>query len=134
MVTLDEIHKKVIENARKISASNTLFPTFGDLHYDGTPCILIEREQFTYTAKERNNVVMNKQTNDIDELLFWVFEDITFFMASDYELNHRINNLDSRRLLHTHQLELLGNINIDWARRRAIQIEEVLKNSPYRDK
>ena len=70
-------------------------------------------------------------TQDIDELLYWVFEYITFSMASSYAAMHRDSINNHRRVMFLHQLELLKKLNPFWEKRREKEIDEILKFSPY---
>ncbi len=54
-------------------------------------------------------------------------------MASKYELAHRVEGKDSRRLLFQHQTDLLGQLSDDWAERLRQYHERVLENHPFDD-
>jgi hypothetical protein len=59
--------------------------------------------------------------------------DVTFSLASEYERRHRVSGRDFRRLLFQKQIDLLGQLNADWALRRQHEIERVLAAYPYDD-
>jgi hypothetical protein len=64
---------------------------------------------------ERGNEYDRRFTPFLDQLLFWIFRDITFRMSSDYELENRINNQDSRILLFSYHIDLMSKIKQEYA-------------------
>ena len=60
-------------------------------------------------------------------------QDITHYIAGQYELDHRLPNQDSRRILFAKQLELLAAIHPDYAAWRKAEIDTILQQHPYRD-
>ncbi len=54
------------------------------------------------------------QTNDLDTLLYWIFANLTFSMAVEYELAHRVEGQDFWVVLFRHQAELLSKLNTNW--------------------
>lgn len=55
-------------------------------------------------------------------------------MAMVYEAKNRIRNVDTRRLLFSHQLSLLEKVDSNWAQMKVIEIDEILIINPYVDK
>ncbi len=51
----------------------------------GRPYIKFENG-YQYINSERGYVISKQVTSDIDELLYWIFEDITSKIAGEYEL------------------------------------------------
>jgi catechol 2,3-dioxygenase-like lactoylglutathione lyase family enzyme len=68
---------------------------------------------------ERGQELRRDTTRDLDELLYHVFESVTFELACDYERAHRIAGEDIRRQLFARQLELLSSLSPAWAEREA---------------
>ena len=99
----------------------------------GDPHIEINETGYHYVIWERGNEQRRSSTKDLDDLLYWIMKDITFNMASDYELENRIPNQDSRRLLFETQLKLLKNVNIDFYNRLEDEITNLLIKYPYDD-
>jgi len=133
MITLEEIQQLVSKIAEVIDAPISKNLTFGISRDDGTPCIQIGQDSYYYVARDRNTIAFQKQTRDLDELMYWVFCGVTSEMAYDYALEHPINHVFSRRLKFSYQLKLLDRINKDWSRKRCQEIEEILLNYPYKD-
>src|SRR5688572_24688399 len=133
MMMLQDIKKQVNQLAKQIDAPLNFLPIFGTLKRDGTPHIEIGTEAYYYIAYDRNITSTNRQTLDIQELLYWIFQDITSQMGYSYELRHRNPKVESRRLAFRHQLELLEKLNLQWKEKREREIEEILHKHPYRD-
>ena len=134
MFSLIEIKQKIEQLAIQIDASaNQMLPTYGTSKDDGTPYIEVEYSNYFYLAYDRDTKSINRKTQDIDELLYWVFAGVTFNMASSYASAHRDPSINYRRIMFSHQLELLEKLNPLWRKRREKEIDEILKGSPYSD-
>lgn len=132
MFTMNEIKHQIEKIAGQIHAPGTLMPTYGYSKNDGTPHVEVDDLFYYYMNLERDKKILNRKTSELDALLYWVFVDITSSMASYYEKTHRDPKIDPRRVRFEHQLFLLEIINHDWKERREIEIEEILKISPYK--
>ncbi len=75
----------------------------------------------SYVIVERGTELQRRTTTDLDKLSYWIFRDVTFSMAVDYEVAHRIEGQDFRILLFQHQLQLLHNLRPEWRHRYAIE-------------
>jgi hypothetical protein len=130
MRSLAEIEAIINKLARQISAPSSAMPTYNNSRRDGTPDIEVGNSLYYYRAFDRSAVSSNRQTDNIARLLYWVFEDITSMMASDYVREHREPQTDPRKARFEYQLLLLDKINHEWKEIRKKEIEEILKNSP----
>ena len=129
MLTLDQIKQRIEQLADQIHAPANTMPTYGFLRRDGTPNIEVDSLAYYYVNYDRNTKVFDRKTSDLDVLLYWVFEDITFIMASEYVRANRDPKVDSRKVRFEHQLSLLEVIHPDWKERKEKEIAEILKNS-----
>ncbi|MEJ2294250.1 MAG: Imm63 family immunity protein, partial [Candidatus Lokiarchaeota archaeon] len=68
---------------------------------------------------------------DVHKLLYWIFKDIVFEMASDYELNHRKPEEDFRKLLFNKDLALFEKLDNQWYVWEKEDIDNILKENPY---
>ena len=140
MIAISEIKGKAYELGEKIGVekSSTLYPIFSeatdivDLYNDGTS-VYVENSTYNYIIMNRGNISRQYKYKDVDGILYAIFKSITFQIASDYEKSNRKENEDFRRQLFDKQLELLSNINKNFAERRKKEIDEILKISPFRD-
>lgn len=72
-------------------------------------------------------------TDDLDELLFRIFQSVTHDLAFAYELAHRMETQDCRRLGFRRQVELLSAISPSWAERKGREHDRILKEHPFGD-
>jgi hypothetical protein len=133
MITLNDVKNQVDQLAKVINAPGELLPTYGSSIDNAHPHIEIHGPSYHYIIIERGQEFENKGTFELDELLYWIFQDITFTMAHKYELEHRRPHADIRRLLFSYQLDLLNNLNKNWKKRYEQEVEEILKHHPYSD-
>jgi hypothetical protein len=98
-----------------IDAPERLLPTFGRSADLGRPHIESGRDALHYVVVERGEELTRQNTTDPNTLLEWVFEHVSFSMASTWELAHRNPEEDFRRLLFAKQLVLLDILHPRWA-------------------
>lgn len=131
---LNQIEAEVNRLAAIINAPGSLLPTYGyskDLRF----ChVEAERNgRLSWVAVERGEELKRHNTSQLDELLYWIFSDITFSMALAFELKHRIENQDFRRIMFAKQRELLGTINPKWKALASSRHRDILKDHPFDD-
>ncbi len=80
---------------------------------------------------ERGEEYERGTTDSLDEVLFWIFESITFQMACDHELSHRKPGQDARKLLFANKLGLLASLDEAWARRESQVLSDVMAEHPF---
>jgi len=129
-LSLKEIKKVVAKLSLKISASKDLLPTYGYSRDMAYPHVEVNSEGYHYVVVERGQERSRKTTKELDELLYWIFEKVTFSIASNYELNNRIENQDFRWILFQKQDELLGILNSSWKQKSIIKHSFLLKGYP----
>jgi len=132
--SLSAVKQLVDQLASKIQAPQHLLPTYGESLDDAHPYVEIGRSGLLfYLANERGQEVLRYIAKDIDDLLYNIFEDITFSMAIRYELANRVEEQDFRRISFAEQERLLGELNFDWQIRRRRDIEKTLEDHPFDD-
>ena len=104
VLSLDEVMQLVFRVGARIGLPKEQLQTFGSAAEGES--IEVGR---SYHLKfvERGKEFERRTTDDVDELLYWVFRDVTSGPAAKYELNSRNPNEDFRRRLFQHQLGLL---------------------------
>lgn len=133
MKSLAQIEADVCSMASTIAAPAQALPTFGRSRDGAHPHIEVSAGAYHHVVVERGIELERRSTTDYQELLCWVFADVTHQMAFEFELHHRVEGQDARRLAFRRQLELmalLGPVFEDRARRN---IERILRKAPYRD-
>ncbi len=133
MFTLIEVSSIAERYSRIINAPIDQLLTFGLSRDDGTPNVEISEPFYSYVANDRGIKSINRRTQDIDELLYWVFTDICFNLAVDYEFYHRNPMVDPRRMIFAYQLELINRLNRKWYSKTKKEIKEILDIAPYVD-
>jgi hypothetical protein len=133
ILSLNEIENLVLQAAKKIDATPDLFPTYETIEGTARPAVKVDMFGYHYIISERGALIKHTQTYDINELLYWIFKDITSNMASNYELHHRDNDKDFRRIMFYKQIELLNQIHDNFGAMRQKEISEILQEHPYDD-
>lgn len=124
------IQRRVKTLAEKLGQSNFAISTSSN--EDGSPHIEVD-EGYHFIVRERGLELSRKQTDDLDELLYWIFEGLTARMSWDFELQHRRPAEDSRRQAFAKQIELLASLSSGWAARQRLEQEDIIRHHPFRD-
>lgn len=115
----------MIPNCIRFSLRRGMFLAMG-----GT--IYISNNEYHYVIMERGKENKHYRSLDINDILYPLFEGITFSLASKYELKNRNEKEDPRKLLWGKQLELLGKIDPLFKERCQKEIDSILKIAPYK--
>lgn len=132
MKTIDEIRNQVDQMGMIINAPKKYLQLHNRAIGDGTPYVVIS-EKYEYIASERGVLISREETSDIEELLYWVFDDITSKMAGEYELNNRQKYVDTRRLRFQEQIRLMVMLSDSWGERTKNKFDKILTRNPYVD-
>jgi hypothetical protein len=133
MLTLQEIKAEVDRLAAKIGASGYDLPTYGHSEDGARPHIEVNALGYHYVVVERGSEESRLTTLNLDELLEKIFKSVTFNLACKYELAHRVEFQDSRRILFPRQIGLLNALSANWAERAAQHHQERLRQHPLDD-
>lgn len=98
---------------------------------DGSPHIELSSEGFDLVVTERGSEIGRKSRLSADEVLYCLLEGITFHMATEYELRHRVVGADGRRVWFTYQEELMARLNPDWGTRLKSRHQQILLSHPF---
>ena len=132
MLTLPEIKAEVDQLAAKIDTPENLLPTYGYSRDFAYPHIEVDSRFYYYVIVERGQELDRKWAPFLDQLLEWIFVDVTSQMAGTYELTQRVESQDFRRIMFARQIELLALLNPDWAAREAERHQKILRHAPFR--
>jgi Immunity protein 63 len=130
--TLKEIEADVTRLAQRINATSNQLPTYNMTRDCGHMHIEVDESQYHYVGVERGRE-SRESTADYDELLYWMFQSATHSIAFDYELNHRIEDQDCRRIAFPRQIELMHKINPKMGILCEHSIAKILSTHPYDD-
>jgi protein-S-isoprenylcysteine O-methyltransferase Ste14 len=134
MKSLTEIKAEVDRLAATIGATgNHVLPTYGHTEDFARPHVEVDSRGYHFVVVERGHELERFTTDELDDLLYRVFESVTFSLAFDYELVHRIGTQDCRRLGFQRQTELLSQLSKRWAERTAERHACILREHPFDD-
>lgn len=135
-LTLRQIEGEVTRLASLIGAPRSKLPTFGRSEDFARPHIEVDTCGYHFVVVERGQEFERITTDELDELLYRIFDGVTFSMASDFELTHRYRegNRDCRRVLFSKQVELLHHLSPSWAEREAEDHRRILRRHPFVDR
>ncbi len=121
------------KQALKINVPFHLLPS-EKVQDDGGPHLaILENGDYALIYTERGRVNKKKTSKKLETIAYWVFDDITFGMACSYELQHRKENVDCRRMIFDKQAELMTTIENEWGIQIRARHQEVLAKSPFDD-
>ena len=116
-LTLESIGAAIDELARVIDAPASRLPTLGYSQDVERPHVEVHWQRASYIFFERGERQSRWGTGSFDELLYWVFLDVTFYMACAHEVGHRVDGEEPWRSVLTKQVELLRVLDESWFER-----------------
>jgi hypothetical protein len=126
--------KTIIEGlAEKIGAPLNMLPTYGYSEETARPEIQLDASGYHFVVSERGQETERHTTFDLDEILYDVFDGVTFAMACTYELNHRLEGQDFRRILFSYQEGLMTQLSPAWGNRNKLELNKVFEQYPFED-
>jgi hypothetical protein len=131
--TLRDIETEVAALARHLGAAGQDLPTYGISHDLGRPHIEVENALYHYVVVERGEELERRSTESYDELLYWIFRDVTRKLAFSYEMMNRVEDQDCRRIAFPKQIELMKQIDPALSERLERDIADILRLAPYDD-
>jgi len=110
------LEKKLKEISNHLDYPIENFPKIGEHNENANPYIQVYENDFLfhYIINERGQEHERKIFTSIDSILYHIVSNITFEMATQYELSHRVENQDCRIILFKKQEELMASINKEW--------------------
>jgi Immunity protein 63 len=109
--TLRDIETEVAALARHLGAAGQDLPTYGISHDFGRPHVEVENALYHYVVMERGEELERRSTKSYDELLYWIFSDVTHKLAFSYEMMDRVEDQDCRRIAFPKQIEFMKQIS-----------------------
>jgi len=131
--SIKKIQLELNEYSRRINpafSEISIQTTRGD---NGTSHLEITDNTYHYITTERGLELNRKSTQDKDELLYWLVEELAWGIALTYEFKNRIKGQSFRRLLFAKTIEHLNKANPLWAERKQKEFDAILAIHPYDD-
>ena len=134
MKSLAEIKSEVDRRAALIGAGgHPALPTYGQTEDGARPHIEVDSRGYQFVVVERGQERSRFTTHDLDELLYRIFQSVTFDLAVSYELAHRVETQDSRRVVFKREVELLTQLSPVWGERERTEHQCILSKHPFDD-
>jgi hypothetical protein len=133
LLSMEALRDRVGALSTKLAGPGADLPIgLGESSQDGTPHIEID-DAYHYVMCERGTEFGRRSTTDLDEILYWIARDVTFWRAVDHELHNRIEGQDCRRILFQHQRELMAAFGAEWSSRLDLELAATLAAHPFGD-
>ena len=126
---LNSIRERLLDGPRP----NGLFLMPDSPTHSGAPHVEIVGDEYHFVVTERGSEFERRKTRESDELLYWFVSGDVSQLARDWELERRVEGQDSRRLWFAKELEMLDALNPEWAKRKELHQNNVLKEHPFND-
>ena len=131
---LYETKLRIDELAAKIGATDDLLPTYGGMRSLAHPYFMTDsQDRLYFTIISERGEKSETLVEDLNSILYWIFEPVTLSMANNYALNNRKEDKDSRRIIFAKQEELLGILDEKWKERTVAKHTEILFRAPFDD-
>ena len=114
---MNEIKGIVKSLASRIKAPEMYLPSYGISEDRARHHIEKQGAEFHWVVVERGEELQRRKTKDIKELMFWIFDTVTFEMACKLEVQNRIKDEDSRIQMFRIQEELIEKIDPEYRKR-----------------
>jgi hypothetical protein len=130
VVTREQVEAEMAAVAGRLRGVRpTDLPTFENRD-GGYPFIRIEGDTLLYLAHERGKEVLRRETTDLDELLWFVFHDVTSGLAQRRGGRSWFRS-DSRRRWFPRWIKLMTELDPAWGARTRAYVDDVLAWNPY---
>jgi len=125
-----DLRKRLETELKKIDGDIGLLPEINNSNDIAKPFIEIDRYGYNYVCRERGEEIFRKIPFDIDELIYEVFDNLTFEMATKWEVKNRRENEDFRLQMFVKHVDLMTRINKDFGVRLNNRLQRILKFEP----
>lgn len=124
--------KSVLTEQSSIPVEYTVFPCISDITvHDNSFGASISPD--VYNGGSRADDGGMYVSGPAYRILYELFKMITSHIAMEYELEHRLEDKDCRRMIFAKQVELLSLLEEDWAEKAKKEHEKILKEHPFDD-
>lgn len=131
---LHELQSEYTRLCRLAFDSEAEFSFQTEPQHDGSPHVEFSNGKYHYVATERGLELERRSTGDIEEILYWMISDVTFWSGVEFELKTRVEGRDSRRIIFAEWRRLMARCGESFAERLEKHIEKTLRLNPFIDK
>lgn len=118
--------------AAQLKAPAELLPSIGRMDESKRHFVEMGEIYYHYIFYNRGQEISRHTTERLDELLYWVFRDVTFEMASNEAGKDLVPGIDIREPIYRIQGKLMENLKKAWSERLRREMEEVLTRNPFK--
>jgi hypothetical protein len=93
----------------------------------------MEGDEYCFVVTERGREYERIRSSDPDEILYLLVEGVTAVVATNYELENRVEGQDGRKIWFPYQQKLLHEMKPEWGLRKRADHKKILKTAPYDD-
>ena len=133
MLNIYQIEETVTAMAQRINAPAWAVPTFHFSEQLGRPHIEASALGYSYVIAERGEEYSRQHTTNFRELLYWIFKSVSFEMACQWELQNRKKQEDFRRQLFAKQIQIMKEVDEEFAVKLQAENEAILTYAPFND-
>ncbi len=123
----EDFKKRLETELKKINGDIELLPEINQSNDFAKPFIELDEHGLYYVCRERGEEIFRKVPFDLDELLYEIFDAVTFEMAIKWEAQNRKENEDFRLQLFAKQVELMTTIYDDFGQRTNSRLQRIVK-------
>jgi hypothetical protein len=127
--SIEMVEMQVMRRAARIKVPPGLLPALGRMEEGKHHFVSVGEIYYHYVFYNRGEEVSRLTTERLDELLYWVFRDATFEMAS--AAHPPGSSPDFRVAIFESQQQLMTELKPSWTERLHKEIERVLTHSPF---
>ncbi len=126
---LDGIRRQVDRLARMIDAPEQSLPTYGRSEDMARPHIEVAGPHMSWVVVERGKELERRTTDDLDELLYWIFRSVISEMGSRFASKHPVEGKEFRYPMFMKELELMGTLSPAWRSRLIVELGRLLREA-----
>ena len=130
---LRSLQSEYDELCQRVDPCTSQYTFLTERQDNGSPHVEYIDGEYHYIVTERGLDLESRSTVDKSEILYWMIYDLTFWMGVAYELKHRVEGPDVRRIIFGHWLELMIKADRSFADRLGSEIAAILAKNPFVD-
>ncbi|MDE5985432.1 MAG: immunity 63 family protein [Eubacterium sp.] len=126
------IKKRIKEKLPNSNLDSIMFCVGHDNSIEGT-YIFSDENAYHFVFTEKGRICEHKILNSVDDVLWYVLDNIIFDISLEYAKKNHIDGMDFRRPLFEKEIELFSIFGKEFKKRKLDEICSVLENNPYCD-
>lgn len=95
--------------------------------------IYTKDNKYHYVSTERGQIRAHEQYDNEDDVLWIILHNYLWVIAAKYAAQNTKPGIEYRRVYFSKQIELFSLFSEEFGKRRAAEIEEILRVTPYHD-